>query len=98
MALAKEGSVRIVGINYKDKPGNALRFLGALGNPYERVGVDEAGRAAIDWGFYGIPETLLVDADGIVRHKIIGPITSEKLKKLREAVVELQLPKRAQGS
>ena len=98
MALAKEGRVRIVGINYKDKPGNALRFLGALGNPYERVGVDEAGRAAIDWGFYGIPETLLVDADGIVRHKIIGPITSEKLKKLREAVAELQLPKRAQGS
>lgn len=88
MEMAKDKRISIVGINYKDDPGNARRFLGALGNPYDRVGVDEKGRTAIDWGFYGIPETLLVDAKGIVRHKVIGPITAEKYKTLQEEIVK----------
>ena len=90
MALAKEGDLQIVGINYKDQPGNALRFLGALGNPYSRVGVDRAGRAAVEWGVFGVPESLLVDGEGIVRHKIIGPITAAKLAELREVVAEVR--------
>ena len=90
MDLAQRGDVRVVGINYKDEPENALRFLNALGNPYERVGVDQAGRAAIDWGFYGIPETFLLDRDGVVRHKIVGPITPGRLEKLQAQITELQ--------
>jgi len=87
--LAKDKRMNIVGINYKDDPGNALRFLGQLGNPYTRVGVDPKGRTAIDWGFYGIPETLLVDAKGIVRHKVIGPITATKYDELLRVLDEI---------
>ena len=86
MQLARDKRLKIVGVNYKDDPGNALRFLGALGNPYSRVGVDPKGRVAIDWGFYGIPESLLVDADGTVRHKVIGPLTPDKLALLVEQI------------
>ena len=92
ISLSKDKRLDVVGINYKDDPGNALRFLGQLGNPYTRVGVDPEGRAAIDWGFYGIPETLLVDARGIVRHKVIGPITAEKYRKLLLALDEISNP------
>ena len=81
--LARSAGVAMVGINYKDVPENGLRFLGALGNPYDRVGVDRKGRTAIDLGFYGIPETLLVDAQGIVRHKIVGPISADKYERLK---------------
>ncbi len=89
LKLAKNPELDIVGINYKDKGENALRFLGALGNPYKRVGVDSKGRTAIEWGFYGIPETLLVGPDGIVRHKIVGPISAEKFKTLKAEIQKL---------
>lgn len=77
--LAKQPGLQIVGINYKDQTENARRFLGALGNPYSAVGVDDAGRASIEWGVYGVPETFIVDGKGIVRHKHIGPLTQEAL-------------------
>ncbi|MEP0943285.1 MAG: DsbE family thiol:disulfide interchange protein [Rhizobiaceae bacterium] len=89
MKLAENKELTIVGINYKDQAENARRFLGVLGNPYTRVGVDPKGRTAIEWGFYGIPETLLVDPDGIVRHKIVGPIDPEKFKALKAKIQEL---------
>lgn len=79
MALSKVEGVRLVGINYKDEPANARRFLGALGLPYEAVGVDADGRTFVDWGAYGVPETFIVDARGIIRHKYIGPITAKAL-------------------
>jgi cytochrome c biogenesis protein CcmG, thiol:disulfide interchange protein DsbE len=79
MALSEVEGVRLVGINYKDEPANARRFLGALGLPYEAVGVDAEGRTFVDWGAYGVPETFLVDARGIIRHKYIGPITQRAL-------------------
>ncbi|MEX0852223.1 MAG: DsbE family thiol:disulfide interchange protein [Bauldia sp.] len=75
--LARDGRFRVVGINYKDKPENARRFLGDLGNPYAAIGVDARGRAAIDWGVYGVPETFLVGPDGVIREKIIGPLSEE---------------------
>ena len=78
--LAKDGRIRLVGINYKDVPANALRFLDELGNPYAAIGVDRSGRAAIDWGVYGVPETFIVDQNGIIRHKQIGPIDAETLE------------------
>ena len=86
MKLAENKELTIVGINYKDLGENARRFLGTLGNPYSRVGVDRKGRTAIEWGFYGIPETLLVDQKGIVRHKIVGPIDPKKFAVLKEKV------------
>lgn len=89
MSLAKNEGLDIVGINYKDRDENARRFLGALGNPYKRVGVDARGRSAIDWGFYGIPETLLVGPDGIVRHKIVGPISPVKFQALKIEIEKL---------
>jgi cytochrome c biogenesis protein CcmG/thiol:disulfide interchange protein DsbE len=71
--LGRNG-VRIVGLNYKDEPDNAKAWLAKLGNPYEVVAADYDGRVGIDWGVYGAPETFLIDPNGIIRHKVIGPI------------------------
>ncbi|MGE7369579.1 DsbE family thiol:disulfide interchange protein [Neorhizobium sp. NPDC001467] len=78
-SLAEDGRLNIVGINYKDRNDNALRFLGELGNPYRAIGVDPAGKAAIDWGVYGIPESYLVGADGTILYKKVGPFDSQSL-------------------
>jgi cytochrome c biogenesis protein CcmG/thiol:disulfide interchange protein DsbE len=86
MDLAREGGARVVGINYKDNPENARRFLGALGNPFAAVGVDPNGRTAIDWGVYGVPETFIVGPDGTIRYKHVGPLTPETLPAFREAL------------
>lgn len=75
--LALRDGFQMVGINYKDKAENARRFLGSLGNPYELVGADDNGRTAIDWGVYGVPETFIVDAEGTIRYKFIGPLARE---------------------
>jgi cytochrome c biogenesis protein CcmG, thiol:disulfide interchange protein DsbE len=82
--LAKDPTIRVVGINQKDNPDNARRFLGALGNPYAAVGVDPNGRASIDWGVYGVPETFIVGPDGTIRHKHIGPLTPENFSAFKE--------------
>lgn len=89
ISLAKTKGLSIVGINYKDQKENALRFLGTLGNPYSQVGVDRRGRTAIEWGFYGIPETLLVGPDGVVLHKIVGPIDANKFEELKAKLQKL---------
>lgn len=78
--LAKSGQLNIVAINYKDTSENALRFLGELGNPYNAVGIDPNGSAAIDWGVYGIPESYLVSPDGTILYKQVGPFTPTSLK------------------
>jgi cytochrome c biogenesis protein CcmG/thiol:disulfide interchange protein DsbE len=77
--LGADPTLRLVGINYKDDPENARRFLGGLGNPYAAVGVDPKGRAAIDWGVYGVPETFVVGPDGTIRYKFVGPLTEAAL-------------------
>jgi len=79
MALAKRG-VRVVGINYKDPAPGGLRFLRRLGNPYAKVGLDAAGRGAIEWGVYGMPETFVVDGKGRIVHKHVGPINGRQLQ------------------
>jgi cytochrome c biogenesis protein CcmG, thiol:disulfide interchange protein DsbE len=76
--LARSGRLAIIGLNYKDEPENARRFLGVLGNPYTRVGTDRAGRSAIEWGVYGVPETFLVSADGTILNKIVGPLDAAR--------------------
>ncbi len=78
MRLAREG-VPIYGINYKDRPQDALGFLDRLGDPYRAIGADATGRAAIDWGVYGYPETFVVDRTGRIRYKHIGPIMPRDL-------------------
>ena len=78
--LAKDGRLNIVAINYKDTSENALRFLGELGNPYNAIGIDPNGSAAIDWGVYGIPESYLVSPDGTILYKQVGPFTPTSLK------------------
>ncbi|MEN5275534.1 DsbE family thiol:disulfide interchange protein [Brucella sp. TWI432] len=80
MEIAKDKRIRVVGLNYKDQPENARRFLGDLGNPFAAVGADRAGRSAIEWGVYGVPETFLVDADGKIVYKHVGPFTPESVK------------------
>lgn len=79
MQLAREGKFQILGVNYKDVPGNARRFLGQLGNPYAAVGVDRDGSTAVNWGVYGVPETFVIDATGVIRYRHVGPLTQEAL-------------------
>ncbi|MBT1158939.1 DsbE family thiol:disulfide interchange protein [Aminobacter anthyllidis] len=75
--LSRDQRFSIAGLNYKDKPENARRFLGDLGNPFKAIGVDQNGRTAIDWGVYGVPETFLVGKDGKVAFKHVGPLSPE---------------------
>jgi cytochrome c biogenesis protein CcmG, thiol:disulfide interchange protein DsbE len=77
--LGKDRRLQVIGINYKDSPENARRFLGRYGNPFGAVGVDGNGRAAIEWGVYGVPETFIVGPEGKIVYKLVGPITPDNL-------------------
>ena len=90
-ALAGDTRIQIVGINYKDKADNARRFLGRYGNPFSHVGVDVNGRAAIEWGVYGVPETFIVGRDGKIAYKLIGAITPENIDKVLKVEIEKAL-------
>ena len=79
MELAKDKRFQMAGINYKDVPENARRFIGNLGNPYERIGADENGRSGIEWGVYGVPETFIVK-DGTIVYKFIGPLSAKTVE------------------
>jgi cytochrome c biogenesis protein CcmG, thiol:disulfide interchange protein DsbE len=74
MELAKDQRFQLIAINYKDKPENAAAFLGELGNPFAKIGADVSGRAGIDWGVYGVPETYVIGPDGMIRYKHVGPL------------------------
>lgn len=88
MRLAEAG-VRIYGLDYKDNRDDARRWLLRYGNPYIANAFDEAGKVAIDWGVYGAPETFIVDQDGIIRYKHIGPITMEAVNTKIMPLIEL---------
>ncbi len=79
-ALAQERGLTIYGVNYKDQPDAAVEFLQELGNPYKAVGVDPQGRAGIEWGLYGVPETFVVDGDGRIVERFAGPVTQRVLE------------------
>ncbi len=79
MKLAAQGTVPLHGLNYKDQPDDAAKWLDTLGDPYTRTGADINGRVAIDWGVYGVPETFVIGADGRVAYKHIGPVSEEAL-------------------
>jgi cytochrome c biogenesis protein CcmG/thiol:disulfide interchange protein DsbE len=81
LALSQAGVVPIYGLNYKDKRADALEWLNEMGNPYVLNVQDANGRVGIDYGVYGVPETYLIDRDGVIRYKQIGPITVDALEK-----------------
>ena len=80
VALKQVTGIRLFGINQADAPENARAFLAELGNPYDAVGADRDRRVSIDWGVYGVPETFVVDARGIVTFKHVGPLTPEAIE------------------
>ena len=86
MRLKADGAVPVHGLDYKDEPDNAARWLNSMGDPYTRTGADRDGRVAINWGVYGVPETFVITKDGRIAHKHIGPLTA---KDLEETVVPL---------
>jgi cytochrome c biogenesis protein CcmG/thiol:disulfide interchange protein DsbE len=92
--LAADKRIRVVGINQKDATDDARRFLARYGNPFAAIGVDSNGRASIEWGVYGVPETFLVGRDGRIVYKLIGEITATNL----ETVVKPNIEKALAGS
>jgi len=86
--IADFPGVKLVGIDYKDTPENGLGYLVRFGNPYEAVGVDAKGRAGIEWGVYGVPETFIVDRQGIIRYRHPGPISPEIFEKIIKPAIE----------
>jgi len=91
MKLAEDKRIRILGINYKDQPDNARRFVGRYGNPFAAVGADANGRASIEWGVYGVPETFLIGRDGKIAYKLVGPISPENLAATLKPQIEKAL-------
>ncbi|EPX79444.1 DsbE family thiol:disulfide interchange protein [Litoreibacter arenae] len=88
--MAQEEGLTLVGINYKDKPEAAAKWLAELGNPYEAIGSDYSGRAGIDLGISGVPETFIIDEDGIIRHRFAGPVVGDGLTRFTEALDEVR--------
>lgn len=88
MELAKDNRFVVAGLNHKDDPSNARAFLSELGDPYRVIGVDPNGRTSIDWGVYGVPETFLVDRDGIIRLKHVGPLTADAVRTVLMPAIE----------
>ena len=89
--LSRDKRIKLVGINYKDAPDNARRFLNRYGNPFIATGTDESGRNSIDWGVYGVPENFLIGRDGKIAYKLVGPITAENLAKALGPEIEKAL-------
>jgi cytochrome c biogenesis protein CcmG, thiol:disulfide interchange protein DsbE len=98
MQLAQDKRVRLVGINYKDDPDNARRFLGRYGDPFAAAGADQNGRSAIDWGVYGVPETFVVGRDARIAYKLVGPITPDNLASLLKPQIAKALAAGSAGS
>jgi cytochrome c biogenesis protein CcmG/thiol:disulfide interchange protein DsbE len=94
LKLAEDKRIRVAGINYKDQPDNARRFLGRYGNPFVASGADPNGRAAIEWGVYGVPETFVVGRDGRIAYKLVGPISEDNLERVLKPAIEKALAAR----
>jgi cytochrome c biogenesis protein CcmG/thiol:disulfide interchange protein DsbE len=87
--LGRDKRLQLIGINYKDASDNARRFLGRYGNPFGIVGVDGNGRAAIEWGVYGVPETFVVGREGTIVYKMVGPVTPDNF----DSVLKVEIDK-----
>jgi len=89
LQLSQDNRFRLIGINYKDEAENARRFLTRFGNPFAAAGADDSGRAGIEWGVYGVPETFVVGRDAKIAYKLVGPITADNI----DAVLRPQIEK-----
>ena len=88
--FSNEKGIRVIGINYKDNPDNAIKWLKNLGNPYSDIPVDKNGRIAIDWGVYGIPETFIINSKGIIKYRQVGPVTKKIYKKINLIISKIE--------
>ncbi len=88
--LSKNENLKVIGINYKDNPDKAQNWLEKLGNPYSNIARDKNGRIAIDWGVYGIPETFIVNSNGVIKYKHIGPINKKIFKEITLLISDLE--------
>lgn len=91
IALGEDDRFQVVGLNQRDPNRAALEFLGELGNPYDVVGVDRAGRASIEWGVYGVPESFIVNKEGRILYKHVGPISPAQLERTIIPIMEQAL-------
>ena len=80
--FANERGIKVIGINYKDNTEKTIKWLKDLGNPYKDILIDKNGKIAIDWGVYGIPETFIINSNGIIKYRHVGPITNKIYKKI----------------
>ncbi len=88
--ISDKDKIKIIGINYKDNPNKAIKWLQNLGNPYSNVLLDKKGMIAIDWGVYGIPETFIVSSDKIIKYRHVGSITKKSYNKINLIINELK--------
>ena len=88
--LSDEKGLKIIGVNYKDNPNKAIKWLEELGNPYSDVIVDSKGHIGIDWGVYGIPETFIVDSKGIIKYRLVGSITKKNYNAFYSKIKEIE--------
>jgi len=91
LQLAKDPRIRVVGINQRDRPENARRFLGRYGNPFAAVGLDPNARASIEWGVYGVPETFIVGRDGKIAYRLVGQLTADNIERVVRPELEKAL-------
>jgi cytochrome c biogenesis protein CcmG/thiol:disulfide interchange protein DsbE len=91
LQLSQDSRFRLVGINYKDEAGNARRFVARFGNPFAAAGADDSGRAGIEWGVYGVPETFVVGRDAKIAYKLVGPITADNVDSVLMPQIEKAL-------
>ena len=88
--LSNIQGIKIIGINYKDNKKSVINWLNKLGNPYSNIPIDKDGRIAIEWGVYGIPETFVINSNGIIKYKHIGPITEKVYKKINLLIKKIE--------
>ena len=88
--FSEQKKIRVIGINYKDDPKKTIKWLNDLGNPYSDVLLDKKGQIAIDWGVYGIPETFVVNSNGIIKYRQAGPITKKIYRKINSLIKEIK--------
>jgi cytochrome c biogenesis protein CcmG, thiol:disulfide interchange protein DsbE len=91
LELSKDKRFTLAGFNYKDEAVNASNFIQKLGNPYDEIGTDLSGRAGIDWGIYGVPETYIIDKSGAISHKHVGPLDAQVIEQELMPIIEKAL-------
>ena len=89
MQLSKEKNLKILGVNFKDKKINASKFLNELGNPYYSMAKDTTGKQSVNFGIYGIPESILINNETIVLKKFVGPLNEQNLNDIKEIINSL---------